>query len=113
MALSDLDTMIAYSENATASDHFIRYVTYAFDDWQPESTAVGVNDDGFRWPIARTSPDGSEQVVVAVNADNTDKPLYVTIFDGTNWDDGNGSPYGDAKDLGLVANSVYRNFGAA
>ena len=112
IADSALSPLIAYSEESATYNQIIRYINYASDDWQPESDIVDINDSGqMQWHVAKTSPDGSEQAVVAVM--DSPKYLYVSIFDGTNWDDGSGSPYNDAKNLGYVYNSTNRNFAAA
>lgn len=109
---SALSPLIAYSEESATYNQIIRYINYASDDWQPESDIVDTGESGqMQWHVAKTSPDGSEQAVVAVM--DSPKYLYVSIFDGTNWDDGSGSPYNDAKNLGYVYNSTYRSFAAA
>ena len=54
--------------------------------------------------VAVTRPDGREQAVVAWATGSTD--VHVTIYNGTNWDNGSGSPYADAKVITGVS-SVY------
>ncbi len=107
-----LDPLIAYTESSATWDDWIRYITYASGDWQAEADIVDINDSTYmKWHVAKTSPDGSEQAVVSVMS--APKYLYVSLYDGTNWDDGSGSPYNDAKNLGYVQNPVQRNFAAA
>ena len=45
--------------------------------------------------VAVTRPDGREQAVVAWATGSTN--VHVTIYNGTNWDNGSGNPYADAK----------------
>ena len=64
--------------------------------WGSESTAVDTNvTAALTRHVAVTRPDGREQAVVAWATGSTN--VHVTIYNGTNWDNGSGSPYADAK----------------
>jgi hypothetical protein len=119
-----LGPLISYSDfDSGFVTRPLEYSTFSPGAWAaPGSIAVAgpFTDPGF--PLhqkeAYTSPNRSQQVVV-FKEDNTggrDK-IWVSFWDGTNWDDGNGAPYGDAKDFGntwdLMIDRSYRNFDAA
>ena len=69
------------------------------------------------WKVARTRPDGARQVVVFQENDPYGRDaLHAAFWDGANWDDGAGAPFGDTKALGRVGVdglSDFRGFDAA
>jgi hypothetical protein len=112
------DPLIAYSQNSASEDEKIYYSQYQSGNWttgtyavtNPESTAY---DQG--WKVARTHPDGTKQAVVWKNGQEyANARFYASIWDGTNWDDGTGSPYGDVWWYNLgIGTELYRTHDAA
>ena len=97
-----LDPLVVWTESGTYDD-VIRFNTYS-SGWGTEGTASDTNAYGrLQWHVAETSPDGAEQVALAVL--NSADTLYATIYDGTNWS--------ASKNLGTIYDYHYRGFSAA
>ena len=83
-------------------NNYIYSSQYQSGNWttgaQGVSNAAGDYDGFYR--VIRTNPAGTRQAVIWKDGDvGGRRNVLVSIWDGTNWDDGNGSPYGDVKDL--------------
>ena len=113
------DPLIVYSQDATNKNQ-IYYSQYQSGNWTTGASAV--TDPNTTWEqarkVARIHPDKTKQVVVWKNGDQSGRRnLYASFWDGTNWDNGTGSPYGDVKDLGSAIGGTvdndYQSFDAA
>lgn len=110
--------MISYSESGSSpwTMYFTTHQTGS--GYQvPGSPALSGRTLALHWKVVNTSPDQSKQSVVFMqhNPGSRDE-IYASIYDGTNWDDGNGSPYGDAYYLDRAGDDGVknvRNFDAA
>ena len=99
-----LGPLVVYSKEDASYDDIIYSRSFS-SSWGTEGTAVDTNISGaLTNHVAVTRPDGREQAVVAWATGSTD--VHVTIYNGTNWDNGSGSPYADAKVITGVS-SVY------
>ncbi len=99
-----LGPLVVYSKEDANYDDIIYYRSFS-SSWSSEGTAVDTNISGaLTNHVAVTRPDGREQAVVAWATGSTN--VHVTIYNGTNWDNGSGSPYADAKVITGVS-SVY------
>jgi hypothetical protein len=105
----DMTPILVYSEDAADNLNYSKYVPW---DWT-DGTAAVTQADNFQWMVSKTKQDYSESVAVFVEENSTQPHLYVSFWDGYNWDDGNGEPYGDAYDLGAIRTDDYRCFDAA
>ena len=99
-----LGPLVVYSKEDASYDDILYYRSFS-SSWGSEGTAVDTNVSGaLTNHVAVTRPDGREQAVVAWATGSTN--VHVTIYNGTNWDNGSGSPYADAKVITGVS-SVY------
>ena len=104
-----LTPLVVYTEETAANDDIVRYQTFS-SSWSGENTAVDTNLSGAQQQhVAKSGPFGDKQVVLFM--DSSGSTVRATIFDGTNWDDGTGSPYGDSK--ALSSSGIYRAYDAA
>jgi hypothetical protein len=111
-----LEPLIAYSQNGSTLNNQIYYSFYQGTDWTAGAYAAtdpDVGDWDQHYKVARTNPAFTRQAVVWKNGNGSFRDLMVSIWDGTNWDDGTGSPYGDVRDLGSTVDANYRTFDAA
>jgi hypothetical protein len=100
-----LSPLVTWSESGSSTtDDIIRYKTYQ-SGWGSEGTAIDSNDSGrLQWHVAETSPNASEQVVLA--AGHSSKTVYATLYDGSSWS--------ASKTLGTSEFlNIYRGFDAA
>ncbi|MDH4137186.1 MAG: hypothetical protein OEW09_10800, partial [Anaerolineae bacterium] len=112
--------LIAYSQNDATRNDRVYYSSYKSGNWT--NGAPGVTDpsgdyDAY-YKVVRTNPAFSKQAVVWKNSYlSSRRYLLASFWDGTNWDDGTGSPYGDVKNFGATWPSVttehFRSFDAA
>ena len=89
------DPLIAYSQNGSSVNNYIYSSQYQSGNWttgaQGVSNAAGDYDGFYR--VIRTNPAGTRQAVIWKDGDmGGRRNVLVSIWDGTNWDDGNGSP---------------------
>jgi hypothetical protein len=66
-----------------------------------------------QWVVTRNNPPATETIMGGYQYANSAPHAYVSIWDGSAWDDGNGTPAGDSKDLGVLYNYLYRGFDIA
>jgi hypothetical protein len=103
--------LVVYSDDGVTS---LKYSLYESGDWTTGADAVSGSSWDLIAKVARTHPELKQQVAVWKDNDlGTRDHVFVTFWDGTNWDDGDGSPYGDAEDLGPTLDSMTRSFDAA
>ena len=111
-----LNPLIAYSQNGTSFNNQVYYSEYDTGSWSTGAYAVTDPDGDYDqlYKVSRTNPDVTKQAVVwKGGTPGCRRSLYASIWDGTNWDDGNGSPYADVKDFSLTVDNNYRSFDAA
>jgi hypothetical protein len=110
------DPLIAYSENGSSVNNYLYYSQYQSGNWTTGAQAVSdpSGDYDGRFRVVRTNPTGTKQVVIWKNGDPGGRRYVLgSIWDGTNWDDGTGSPYGDVKNFGRTVDNEYRSIDAA
>jgi hypothetical protein len=100
--------MVVYSEEGQTA---VKYSTYSSGAWATGATAADGASNEKYWKVAKTHPAGRKRATVFLQQ-NTTPRLYASLWDESNWDDGTGSAYGDAKDLGEIS-AYYRCFDAA
>jgi hypothetical protein len=97
-----LDPLVVWTESGI-DDDVMRFSAYS-SGWGSEGTAADMGDTAsLQWHVAETSPDGTEQVGLAVGSST--KIVYATLYDGTNWS--------TKKNLSPLYSSVQRGFSAA
>ena len=102
--------MVVYSEEGQTA---VNYSTYSNETWAAGATAADVASSNEKyWKTATTHPAGRKKATLFVQNAASTPHLYAAVWDESQWDDGTGSPYGDAKDLGAVSTKDYRCFDA-
>ena len=77
----------------------MKYSTYVSSAWTAPGQVTTTTNRVVN-KVARTKPNFGEQASAFVVRNPAGRPyLYLSFWDGTNWDDGNGAPYGDAYDV--------------
>ena len=118
---SSAPPLIAWSDTAASGPRALRYSTFQGAAWTaPGLTAVaGPFTGGYPLfqKVARTHPNGARRAVVtSENYMPGQAQLHASLFDGTNWDDGLGAPFGDARNFGNALSPTpmtMRHFDAA
>ena len=117
-----LPPLVAFSEPLASGVRPLRATTLQSGAWvaPPGIAAAGPftsTGGALHWKIARTRPDRARQVVVFQENDPSGRDaLHAAFWDGAKWDDGSGTPFGDAKAFGRVGVdglSDFRGFDAA
>ena len=98
-----LGPLVVYSKEDASYDDILYYRSFT-SSWGSEHRGRHQHQRSADNHVAVTRPDGREQAVVAWATGSTN--VHVTIYNGTNWDNGSGSPYADAKVITGVS-SVY------
>jgi hypothetical protein len=110
------DPLIAYSQYGASVNNYLYYSQYQSGNWTTGAQAVtdpAGDYDGY-FKVARTNATGTKQVVVWKNGNTgSRRNLLASIWDGTNWDNGTGSPFGDVKNFSNTVDNDYRSFDAA
>jgi hypothetical protein len=97
-----LDPLVVWTESGI-DDDVMRFSAYS-SGWGSEGTAADMGDTArLQWHVAETSPDGAEQVGLAVGS--TSNIVYATLYDGTSWT--------GKKNLSPLYISASRGFSAA
>ncbi len=92
--------MIAYSNTGTNPWPLYYSAHQSGVGYPAGSVAVPGRTKPMHWKVAKTSPDLSKQAVAFTEDNPLDRDYgYASIWDGSNWDDGNGAPYADARYL--------------
>ena len=97
-----LDPRVFYTDYYSATDDDIFAQNYT-TSWGGESSVYDTGNTGYLlWHVSATSPDNSEQVVLAVGT--TSDTLYGSIYDGDSW---------TTKNFGSIRSYSYQGFYAA
>ncbi len=94
--------LIAYSDFAAAGTRPLQFTTYSGVWAAPGTIAVTgsppFHNSALHQKVATTSPSGAQRAVVwSEHNPGTRDYLFASFWDGTNWDDGTGAPFGDAE----------------
>ena len=101
---SSAPPLIVWSDVAASAPRHLRYSTYSGGVWSAGASAVpgpfSVGAPLFS-KVARTHPNGTRRAAVASEDDGGagGAKLQVSLYDGTNWDNGLGAPFSDAQQL--------------
>jgi hypothetical protein len=116
--------LLVYSEDETASIQYSQYSVNSVSpyytwsssgDWDTGALAANTTNKQY-WKMAKTHPKGNKKVVLSVESPSSGNPhLFASIWDESNWDDGDGTDasYNEVKDLGEIFTKDYRCFDAA
>ena len=99
-----LGPLVAYSKEDASYDDIVYYDSSRSSSELRKHCGRHQRPSALTGHIAVTRPDGREQAEIAWATGST--TVHVTIYNGTNWDNGSGSPYADAKVITGVS-SVY------
>ncbi len=97
--------LVIWSDLSGVSPRPLRYSTNTFGSWSAAATAVPSGGGGrpLHQKSLVLSPDRNvaAALFIETNGGSRDE-ASVTLFDGTSWDNGSGSPFGDSQNFGLI-----------
>jgi hypothetical protein len=102
------DPMIAYSPDSGN----VQYSEWNGSTW-PDGVDGPTTGTSIQWVVLKNNPAGTGAIMGAFQYHNSAPHLYVSIWDGTVWDDGTGGASGDSKDMGVLVYYEDRNFDIA